>query len=131
LIAIYHKTEEWNAKRLVFVGNKLGPKDAIIWEEMEKQLTGKIEKLKGRASPSVEKLRELFEPCQLLVVLIDEIIEYVIPALGIPVGGGNFSTQILSFVRNLTEAVRSLKKHCPNFYLSLTYRVRCTWISDT
>jgi len=43
LIALYHKAKEWNTKVVVFDGTALNPKEIKPWEELEKQLTGKIE----------------------------------------------------------------------------------------
>ena len=44
LIAMYHKAEEWNAKRVVLVGTALTTRETL-WGIIEKQLTGKIERL--------------------------------------------------------------------------------------
>src|SRR2546426_9398762 len=44
LIAMYHKARQWNAKRVIIAGTSMSP-DETIWGSIEKQLTGKIDKL--------------------------------------------------------------------------------------
>ena len=60
LIALYHKAKEWGVNVVVIDGNALDAKETTLWEEMESQLTGNVEKVKGRTSPGSEKLRSLF-----------------------------------------------------------------------
>lgn len=110
LIGLYHKTKEWGANSFVFVGDKLDPSDTIIWEELERQLTGNVKELKGKTVPSGEKIRKLLEDHQPLVLLIDELIEYLIPAQGIVIGNTTFESQVLSFIKRLSEEVKSLDK---------------------
>jgi len=110
LIGLYHKSKEWKANVFVFVGDKLSPSDTIIWEEMERQLTGKVRELKGRTVPSGEKIRQVLESKQPVILLIDELVEYLIPARGIKVGESTFDSQVLSFIKRLTEVVSSLEK---------------------
>lgn len=92
------------------VGEVLDPKDTLIWEEMERQLTGKVTKLKGNTAPGGEKLRELFEAHQPLLILMDETLEYAIRASGIKVGDSTLSSQVMTFMRSVTEAVGPLNK---------------------
>ncbi|MFW9970622.1 MAG: DUF499 domain-containing protein [Candidatus Odinarchaeota archaeon] len=110
LIALFHKAKEWNANLFVFVGDKLNPKTVIMWEELEKQLTGDIKILKGKTVPSGESIRKLLEKNQPLILLIDEIIEYLIPSRGIVIEKSTFDSQVLSFIKRLTEVVSSLNK---------------------
>jgi len=110
LIALYHKTKEWGAKVVVIDGTALDPKEITIWEEIERQLTGKIEKLKGRISPGREKIRELLDIHQPLLILMDEILEYATKASGIKVGDSNLASQVLAFIQELTGTVKSLEK---------------------
>ncbi len=117
LIALYHKAKEWKANVAVIVGDVLDPKETIIWEEIERQLTGKIDKLKGKTSPGGEKLRELFIKHQPLLILMDEILEYVIRASGIKVGDSTVASQVLAFMRSLTDVIGTLDKT----FLVLTY----------
>ncbi|MEM2381984.1 MAG: DUF499 domain-containing protein [Candidatus Pacearchaeota archaeon] len=110
LIGLYHKAKEWKSNVFVFVGDKLSPSDTIIWEELERQLTGKVKELKGRIVPSGEKIRQILKSKQPVMLLIDELVEYLIPARGIKVGESTFDSQVLSFIKRLTEAVSSLDK---------------------
>jgi len=120
LIALYHKAKEWKANVVVIDGVALSPKNTMIWEEIERQLTGKIDKLKGKVSPGGEELRRLFEKHQPLLILLDEVIEYAIPASGIKVGDSSLASQVLTFMRIITDIVRSLDKT----FLVLTYPTR-------
>jgi len=120
LIALYHKAKEWKAKVVVIDGVALSPKNDMLWEEIEKQLTGKVDKLKGKISPGGEELRSLFAKNQPLLILFDEIIEYTIPASGIKVGDSTLASQVLTFMRIITDIVRTLEKTL----LVLTYPTR-------
>jgi len=99
LIALYHKAKEWGVN-----------KETTPWEEIESQLTGNVEKLKGRTSSGGEKLRDLFASHQPLLILMDEILEYVIAASGIKVEDSTLASQVLTFMRRLTDTVRTLDK---------------------
>lgn len=110
LIAAYHKAIELNAEVFVFVGESVGPQNTIIWEELEKQLTGKVEKLKGKIVPSGDTIINFLKEHQPLVILIDELIEYLIPASGITVGKSSLDSQILSFIKRLSDGIKSLDK---------------------
>jgi len=110
LIALFHKIKEWGAKSVVIDGTALDPKAITIWEEIERQLTGKIEILKGRTSPGREKLRELLDAHQPLLILMDEILEYTTKASGIKVGASNLASQVLAFVQELTGTIKTLDK---------------------
>ena len=110
LIALYHKTKEWGAKTVVIDGTALDPKEMTLWEEIEKQLTGKVEKLRGKTSPGREKLREILDAHQPLLILMDEILEYTTKASGIKVGDSNLASQVLAFVQELTGTIKTLDK---------------------
>lgn len=110
LIALYHKARDWNVNVVVIDGTALDPKEITIWEEMEKQLTGNVEKLKGQISPGREKLRELLNAHQPLLILMDEILEYTTKASGIKVGDSNLASQVLAFLQELTDTIKTLEK---------------------
>lgn len=112
LIALYHKAKDWNAKVVVFSGDKfsVGEEEPSLWQEIERQLEGRIEKLKGFVTPGGEKIRELLSKHQPLIILLDEIHEYVSKALGIKVGDSNLASQTITFIQELTGAVRTLDK---------------------
>ncbi|MGB9831375.1 MAG: AAA family ATPase, partial [Fervidicoccus fontis] len=56
LIALYHKAKEWDVKTFVFVGTSFDPREVKPWEELERQLTGKVELTKGDIAPGKEKI---------------------------------------------------------------------------
>jgi len=110
LIALYHKAKEWKANVVVLDGTAFDPKENTLWGEIEKQLTGKIEKFKDLVPPGKEKLRNFFEKYQPLLILIDEILQYTTRAAGIKVGDSTLAAQVLAFIHEFTGAVNSLKK---------------------
>jgi len=110
LIALYHKAKEWNAKVIVIDGTSLDPKEVTLWGEMERQLTGKVEKLKGETSPGREKIRTLLANHQPVLILIDEVLEYITKASGVKVGNTNMSSQVLAFMQELTGTIATLDK---------------------
>lgn len=109
LIALYHKAKEWKVNVVVLDGTAFDPKEVILWEEIERQLTGKIEKLKGLSSPGKEKLRNLLVNHSPLLILMDEILEYTTKASAIKVGNSTLSSQVLSFVQELTQTVSTIE----------------------
>ncbi|MCA1901348.1 MAG: DUF499 domain-containing protein [Candidatus Hydrogenedens sp.] len=110
LIAIYHRArKEWDAKTVVIVGTNLEA-STTLWGLLERQLMGKNELLTEFTSPGKDKLRKLLEPQQPLVILIDELLEYMTKASGYKVGESNLGGQTLAFIQELTETVSSLEK---------------------
>ncbi len=79
LIAMYHRTAEWNANKVVIAGTALGTKETL-WGLMERQLTGEIAKLSGQATPGKEAIRDLLYENQPVLILMDEVLEYVTKA---------------------------------------------------
>ena len=96
MIALYHRARKWNAKVVVLDGTAFDPKETLLWEEIERQLTGKIEKLKGFNSPGKEKLRALLVQHSPVLILMDEILEYATKASPIKTGKSNLSQVTLS-----------------------------------
>ncbi len=107
---MYHKARSWKVKVVVLDGTALDPKDQTIWGEIERQLRGEVEKFKGQTPPGTEKLRELLEQYQPLLILMDEILVYTTKAAGIRVGDSNLAAQVLVFMHELTRAVRSIDR---------------------
>jgi len=112
LIALYHKTHGWKAKRIVIVGTSLNPKKDTLWGLIEKQLTGKVMEFEGNVSPGKGELRELLEKNQPMLVLMDEVLEYVTKASGIKVGDTTLAAQTIAFLQEITEVVSALEKTC-------------------
>ncbi|MCC6048503.1 MAG: DUF499 domain-containing protein, partial [Thermodesulfobacterium sp.] len=109
LIALYHKAKtEFNAKVVVLSGTEFDPRETFLWEEIERQLTGKVDILKGNISPGKEKLRKVLENHQPLLILMDEVLEYTIKADGVKVGNTTLGAQTLCFMQELTETLSTL-----------------------
>lgn len=111
LIAMYHKALEWGAKRVVVVGTSLSTKETL-WGVIEKQLTGKNEKLTGNVAPGREAIRKLLSEEQPVLILMDEVLEYVTKAAGVKVEKSTLAAQTIAFMQELTEAVGNLNKVC-------------------
>ena len=111
LIAMYHKAAVWNANKVVIAGTALGT-DMSLWGLLEKQLTGKITKFSSMVSPGKESLRSLLSENQPVIILIDEVLEYVTKAAGVKVEESTLAAQSVAFIQELTETVSSLEKCC-------------------
>jgi hypothetical protein len=111
LIALYHKAKtEFKSNVVVLTGTAFDPRDTALWEEIERQLTGRVELFRGQISPGREKLKALLEKFQPLLILMDEILEYTIRADGIKVGDTTLGTQTVLFMQELTETLATLPK---------------------
>ena len=108
LIALYHKAKEWNAKVVVIDGTALNPKENMLWEEIERQLTGSVSLTKGDIPPGKEKLIELLSASAPALILMDEILEYITRAAGVKVGDSNLASQTFAFIQELTGAVATV-----------------------
>ncbi|HEC56833.1 MAG TPA: ATP-binding protein [Candidatus Syntrophoarchaeum butanivorans] len=127
LIALYHAFTNPEVARkyvsgvvkantVVIVGTAISPKEedgnitGTIWGEIEKQLEGEIKELNTAVSPGREKLRELLSRHQPLLILMDEVLEYVTKAAGIRVEDSKLSAQTMAFLQELTETVKTLDR---------------------
>lgn len=111
MIAMYHKAEEWNVKRVVIVGTSLNPQETL-WGLIEKQLTGEVTEFSGRVAPGKESLRKLLLDNQPAIILMDEVLDYVTKAAGVRVEASNLAAQTIAFMQELTETVSTLEKVC-------------------
>ena len=113
LITLYHKCVEWNVKPVVLVGNEIDPNTHTLWGMIEEQLTGKIDKLAGNVSHGGEALRKVLETQNKpVLILIDELLQYVSKADGIKVEQSTLAKQTIGFVQELSEAVSSFSNVC-------------------
>jgi len=134
LIALYHAftnpdsvkpyfDKTLKAKVVVIVGTAISPKEedgkitGTLWGEIEKQLEGEVKKLDQPIAPGRENLRELLERHQPVLILMDEVLEYIAKAAGIKtgykelkVGDTNLAAQTIAFMQELTETIKSLEK---------------------
>lgn len=111
LIAIMHKAQEWNAKRVVIVGTNLSANDTL-WSILEQQLTGKNEKLVGLTSPGKDTIKTVLQEHQPFIILMDEVLEYVTKAAGVKVESSTLAAQTMAFMQELTETISILEKAC-------------------
>jgi len=110
LIALYHKAKEWNTNVVVIDGTVFDPKEITLWAEIERQLTGTVDLLKGQTAPGREKFKNLLEKYQPLVILMDEILQYTTKSAGVKVGDSNLAAQTLSFMQELAGTIAILPK---------------------
>jgi hypothetical protein len=109
LIALYHRAAQWDAKKVVMVGTAMGPNETL-WGSMEKQLTGKITRFSGQVTPGKEAIRNLLDGNQPVLILMDEVLEYVTKAAGVKVEKSTLASQTIAFMQELTEAAGTLEK---------------------
>lgn len=111
LIALMHKAVEWGAKVVVISGTELSSNDTL-WSILENQLEGKVEILKGMTSPGKAKLKEVISKHQPLLILLDELLEYVTKAAGKKVEKSTLAAQTMAFIHELTETISTFKNAC-------------------
>lgn len=107
LIALYHKAKEWNATPIVLVGSEMDTTDTF-WGEIEMQLTGSVDALDTSIAPGSNTIAELFENNRKpVMILMDEVLNYLARAAGVPVESSTLADQTIAFMLSLTEAVAS------------------------
>jgi len=111
LIALYHKAKEWGASTVVMVGTALDPRKTL-WGLIEEQLTGKIAKMSEKTAPGKDTLKSVIESHQPVLILMDEVLEYVTKAAGVTVGESTLAGQTAAFMQELTELASSIKGLC-------------------
>lgn len=110
LIAMHHKAAEWGARRVVLVGTPMGAGDTL-WGALEQQLTGQVKELAGLVTPGRgQAVRDLLIQHQPLLILMDEVLEYVTKAAGVRVGDSTLAAQTIAFMHELTELVSTLER---------------------
>ena len=111
MIALYHKAGEWNAKRVVLVGTVLDG-EKTLWGEIERQLTGEIKYLTGMVSPGREALNKVLTANVPVLILMDELMEYMTKASGVKVEDTTLAEQTLAFMQELSEEASSISGVC-------------------
>jgi exonuclease VII small subunit len=101
-------------KVAVFVGTYADPvKGKTIWGELAEQL-GFYDLIKAhdekKVSPGKERMREILKQSQPVLLLVDELLEYVVKASRVEEVEKIPKGQILAFLQELTEVVASLEK---------------------
>jgi len=111
LIAIMHKAKEWKANCVVVVGTALDAKNTL-WSIIEKQLTGKNENFTELTAPGRDRIKDLIINYQPLIILMDEVLEYMTKAAGVKVEDNTLADQTMAFMQELTETIGFLEKAC-------------------
>lgn len=111
MIAMYHNAKKLGCKPVVIVGTSMS-KDDTIWGMIEEQLDGKIDKLSGNLAPGREKIRNVLKMHEPIIILIDELLQYIAVAAGVKIVNTNLATQSIIFIQQLAEAVASLDRVC-------------------
>ena len=106
LIALYHKHAD--VKRVVMVGTEMIATEQTPWGILEQQLTGKVEQFKGQGYSG--GIRELLVQHQPVLILIDELLEYVTKAAAVVVEKSVLSAQVMAFMQEITQVVATLDK---------------------
>lgn len=110
LIAMYYKAKEWKAKCVVLVGTAMSAKDTL-WGQIEEQLTGERNNFNDLTSPGrTDEFRELLSSQGPLLILLDELLEYVTKAAGVKVVESTLASQTVAFLQELTELVSTLER---------------------
>lgn len=112
LIALYHKAKEWNALPVVIVGSAMDPGNGdTFWGAIEQQLTGSLQNFTTQVAPGSDSLSDLFTQTQKpVLILMDEVLNYLERAAGVSVQQSTLAKQTLAFILSLTEAVVSNKR---------------------
>ncbi|MGC9014718.1 MAG: ATP-binding protein [Thermoproteota archaeon] len=98
-----------NAKVVVFVGEYADPlKGRTLWGEIAYQL-GSYEVMKDydekRVAPGKEIISKILSENKPVLILMDELVQYIVRAMGVSVKEGTLKGQVLAFLKSLTEAV--------------------------
>ena len=107
LIALYHKAKEWDATPIVLVGSGMDATDTF-WGQIAAQLTGSVTDFNTLIAPGSDSLSELLDRSEKpVMILMDEVLNYLDRAKGVSVHDSTLASQTLSFMLSLTEAVAS------------------------
>ncbi len=112
LIALYHRSKEWNALPVVMVGSAMDPGQGdTFWASIERQLTGNLQHFTTQVAPGSDGLSNLFMQTQKpVLILMDEMLNYLERAAGVPVQQSTLAKQSIAFMLSLTEAVAANKR---------------------
>jgi predicted AAA+ superfamily ATPase len=86
-----------------------------LWGEIAYQLGGQqaysaiANNDEDRVSPGRDDFQDVLEPLQPFTILLDEVVEYVVKARGVGVGGTTLGAETLTFLKELSGAVSSLE----------------------
>ncbi len=83
---------------------------------LKSSLQVRFRRFKDNVAPGSESFKELLEAHQPLVILMDEVLQYVTRAAGVKVEGSNLGAQSIAFMKALTEVITTI----PNASLLLS-----------
>ena len=94
---------------VVFVGEYADPlKGRTLWGEIAHQI-GHYELMKEydekRVAPPKEAIERMLRDSKPVLILMDELLQYIVRAMGVPVEEGTLKGQVQAFLKSLTEAV--------------------------
>jgi len=113
LIYLYHKFLEWYGKKpVVLAGTEMDPTAQTLWGEIERQLTGKVDRLSGNVAHGATAIKEVLQDHQPALILIDELLHYINRADGVRVEKTTLGEQTIAFVQELGEAITNLDNVC-------------------
>ena len=112
LIAMYHKAKTWGAKTVVIVGTTLNPNTSTVWGEIAKQLDGDASLMNSKVSPGRDDLQILLAKNQPVLILMDELMEFMTKAAGVVVGDSNLAAQTIAFMQEISEAAAITDRVC-------------------
>jgi len=102
-------------KVVVFVGEYADPlKGKTLWGEIAHQLGSYplVEEYdKKRVAPGKEVMAEILSKNKPVLILIDELLQYIVRAMGVKVEEGTLKGQVQAFLKSLTEVV-SITDRC-------------------
>jgi hypothetical protein len=107
LIALYHKASEWGVKTAVISGPALSSEDTL-WATLARQLNVFDPLFDRLVSPGSEALRKMLAGNRPLLILMDEVLQYMIKAAGVKVGDTTLASQTLAFFQELYDSVASM-----------------------
>ena len=112
LIALYHRAKEWKTIPVVIVGSAMDPGQGdTFWASIERQLTGNLQHFTTQVAPGSDGLSNLFTQTQKpVLILMDEMLNYLERAAGVPVQQSTLAKQSIAFMLSLTEAVAANKR---------------------
>jgi hypothetical protein len=93
------------------VGTALGT-DLTLWGWLEKEVTGIIDRVGGQVAPGKAALRDLLAAHAPVLILMDELLEYVTKAAGVRVAESSLAAQTIAFMQELTECAAAMPGIC-------------------
>ena len=112
MIAMYHRCRQWDAIPIVIDGQTLDVSDTV-WGEIEQQLDKRVSMMVGQTAPSGTRIYDLLSNRKKpILILIDEIFNYIVNASGVSVGNSDLAAQTVNFIQRLAGQLGGLPNVC-------------------